>query len=67
MEAIDEHLRSVLGERKIPLAYRLSVEDEEVAADGITYPTTQDEMIARAPHLYREMRLGFECTTPSTL
>jgi ribosomal protein S13 len=49
MEAIDEHLRSVLGERKIPLAYVVR-KDEEVAADGITYPTIQDEMIARAPH-----------------
>jgi hypothetical protein len=35
MEAIDEHLRSVLGERKIPLAYVVR-KDEEVAADGIT-------------------------------
>jgi ribosomal protein S13 len=49
MEAIDEHLRSVLGERKIPLAYVVR-KDEGVAADGITYPTIQDEMIARAPH-----------------
>ena len=49
MEAIDEYLRSVLGERKIPLAYVVR-KDENVAAATETYPTIQDEMIARAPH-----------------
>ncbi|KAI2494566.1 hypothetical protein MHU86_19981 [Fragilaria crotonensis] len=51
MEAIDEYLRSVLGERMIPLAY--VVRKEEAIPDddaNATYPTIQDEMIARAPH-----------------
>ena len=51
MEAIDEYLRSVLGERKIPLAYVVrkndSIPDDD---DDVIYPTIQDEMIARAPH-----------------
>ncbi|KAI2493979.1 hypothetical protein MHU86_20553 [Fragilaria crotonensis] len=50
MEAIDEYLRSVLGERKIPLAY-VTRKDIEVPDDAdLTYPTIQDQMIARAPH-----------------
>jgi hypothetical protein len=52
MEAIEEYLRSVLGERKIPLAY--VVRKNENIPDGddpsTSYPTRQDEMIARAPH-----------------
>ena len=52
MEAIVEYLRSYLGETGIPLAY---VVREEVAVpvddpEG-GYPSVQDEMIARAPHL----------------
>jgi hypothetical protein len=52
MEAIEEHLRSILGERKIPLAYVVRKnEDIPAEADPPTrYPTKQDEMIARAPH-----------------
>ena len=49
MEAIDEYLRSVLGERKIPLAYVVR-KDENIAPVGEIFPTIQDEMIARAPH-----------------
>ncbi len=49
MEAIDEYLRSVLGERQIPLAYVVR-KDESVPEIDEIYPTIQDEMIARAPH-----------------
>ncbi|KAI2512366.1 hypothetical protein MHU86_2028 [Fragilaria crotonensis] len=49
MEAIDEYLRSVLGERKIPLAYVIR-KNEDIAPDTETFPTVQDEMIGRAPH-----------------
>ena len=56
MEAIDEYLRSVLGERKIPLAHVIHKEpavpaDVNVAGVPIVYPTKQDEMIQRALHL----------------
>jgi hypothetical protein len=52
MEAIEEHLRSILGERKIPLAYVVRKNADIPAGDDPTmsYPTKQDEMIARAPH-----------------
>ena len=49
MEGIDEYLRSVLGERKIPLAYVIR-KNEEIGANAERYATVQDEMIARAPH-----------------
>jgi hypothetical protein len=49
MEAIDEYLRSVLGERQIPLAY-VVWKDERVPEMDETSATIQDEMIARAPH-----------------
>ncbi|KAI2509583.1 hypothetical protein MHU86_4844 [Fragilaria crotonensis] len=52
MESIEEYLRSILGERKIPLAYVVRKnEDIPQGEDPPTsYPTKQDEMIARAPH-----------------
>ncbi|KAI2500398.1 hypothetical protein MHU86_14069 [Fragilaria crotonensis] len=52
MEAIEEYLRSVLGERKIPLAYVVRKDDAIPTGDdpSTSYPTIQDEMIARAPH-----------------
>ena len=44
-------LRSVLGERKIPLAYIIRKDPSVPTDDTILYPTKQqDEMIARAPH-----------------
>ena len=49
MESIEEYLCSVLGERKIPLAYVIH-KNAAVADDATTFPTVQDEMIARAPH-----------------
>lgn len=53
MEAIDEYLRSLLGERMILLAYISICKQEAIPEDdgGVTYPTIQDETIARAPHL----------------
>ncbi|KAI2506534.1 hypothetical protein MHU86_7849 [Fragilaria crotonensis] len=52
METIEEYLRSVLGERKIPLAYVVRRDDAIPTGDNpsTSYPTIQDEMIARAPH-----------------
>ena len=47
MEAIDEYFRSVLGERKIPLAYVIC-KNVDIAPDVDRFPTIQDEMIARA-------------------
>ena len=49
MEAIDEYLRSVLGKRKIPLAYVIR-KNVDIAPDANRFPTVQDEMIAGAPH-----------------
>ena len=49
MEAINEYLRSVLGERMIPLAYVIH-KNADIAPDTERFPTVQDEMIARAPH-----------------
>ena len=53
METIDEYLRSYLGERKIPLAYviRKNTAIPDGADPSTNYPTIQDEMIARAPHM----------------
>ena len=51
MESIEEYLRSYLGERKIPLAYIIRKDEMLPVDDGtVSYPTIQDEMIARAPH-----------------
>ncbi|KAI2511159.1 hypothetical protein MHU86_3294 [Fragilaria crotonensis] len=51
MESIEEYLRSYLGERQIPLAYVVRKSEAVPEIDGEpTYPTIQDEMIARAPH-----------------
>ncbi|KAI2505609.1 hypothetical protein MHU86_8851 [Fragilaria crotonensis] len=52
MEAIEEYLHSFLGERKIPLAYvvRKNENIPEGEDPSTSYPTKQDEMIARAPH-----------------
>jgi hypothetical protein len=52
MEAIEEYLRSILGERKIPLAYVVRKNENIPVGDdpSTSYPTKQDEMIARAPH-----------------
>jgi hypothetical protein len=52
MESIEEYLRSILGERKIPLAYVVR-KDEAIPTGNnpaTSYPTKQDEMIMRAPH-----------------
>ena len=46
----------------IPLAYVIR-KDEEVAADGITYATIEDEMIARAPQ-YIANELGIRVYDP---
>lgn len=51
MEAIDEYLRPVLSERMIPLSYVIrKQEDIPEDDDYATYPTIEDETIARAPH-----------------
>jgi hypothetical protein len=52
LESIEEYLRSILGERKIPLAY-VVCKDEAIPMGhnpATSYPTKQDEMIMRAPH-----------------
>lgn len=52
MEAIQEYLRTRLGEHNIPLAYVIRKEDEipDDPDPSTNYPTVQDEMIRRAPH-----------------
>ena len=53
IEAMEEHLKSVLGEAGIPLAYviRPTVDPSPAAEDPATnYTTKQEELIARAPH-----------------
>ena len=52
METIEEYLRSILGERKIPLAYVVRKEaDVPPLAPPVVYTTIQEEMISRARHL----------------
>ena len=53
IEAMEEHLKSVLGEEGVPLAYviRPSVDVDAEANDPATnYTTHQEELTARAPH-----------------
>ena len=52
MEAIEEYLCAYLGETGIPLAYVIhkTVDVPEDPDPPTSYPSIQDEMIARAPH-----------------
>ena len=51
METIEEYLRSILGERKIPLAYVVRKEADVPPLDPpVVYTTIQEEMISRARH-----------------
>ena len=65
MESIEEYLRSILGERKIPLAY--VVRKNEGIPGGTDpsagYSTKQDEMIARARHFTVDAN-GIRTTDP---
>jgi hypothetical protein len=65
MESIEEYLRSILGERKTPLAY--VVRKNENIPGGTDpsagYSTKQDEMIARARHFTVDAN-GIRTTDP---
>lgn len=52
IDSIDEYLRGILGDTKVPLAYVVRVKEEVTAAaddPATNYSTLAQEMIARAP------------------